>query len=108
MRCQHVDDDIQCRLDATRRVMVGCGDPPDPDQAGFAGTAYMVQVCKQHDPDPRLTPVSQGSRFGTQERTRPQSGHEELSGNGSPNRRSHPRLPSWGERRSGRSPGRAV
>ena len=22
MRCQHVDDDIQCRLDATRRVLV--------------------------------------------------------------------------------------
>jgi hypothetical protein len=53
MRCQHVDDDIQCRFDATRRVLVGCGDPPDPDQAGFAGTVYMIQVCKQHDPDPR-------------------------------------------------------
>jgi hypothetical protein len=53
MRCQHVDDDIQCRLDAARRVLVGCGDPPDPDQAGFAGTSYMVQVCKEHDPDPR-------------------------------------------------------
>jgi hypothetical protein len=53
MRCQHVDDDIQCRLDATRRVAVGCSDPPDPDQAGFAGTVYLVQVCKQHDPDPR-------------------------------------------------------
>ena len=53
MRCQHVDDDIQCRMDATRRVLVGCGDPPDPDQAGFAGTVYLVQVCKQHDPDPR-------------------------------------------------------
>ena len=35
MRCQHVDDDIQCRLDA-RRVLVSGGDPPDPDQAGFA------------------------------------------------------------------------
>jgi hypothetical protein len=53
MRCQHVDDDIQCRFDATRRVLVGCGDPPDPDQSGFAGTVYVVQVCKQHDPDPR-------------------------------------------------------
>ena len=53
MRCQHVDDDIQCRFDATRRVFVGCGDPPDPDQAGFAGTIYMVQVCREHDPDPR-------------------------------------------------------
>ncbi|MGA9160014.1 MAG: hypothetical protein WB297_04010 [Actinomycetota bacterium] len=53
MRCQHVDDDIQCRFDATRRVLVGCGDPPDPDQAGFAGTVYLVQVCKEHDPDPR-------------------------------------------------------
>jgi hypothetical protein len=51
MRCQHVDDDLQCRSDATRRVLVGCGDPPDPDQAGFAGTVYMVMVCKQHDPD---------------------------------------------------------
>jgi len=54
MRCQHVgDEDIQCRMDATRRVYVGGGDPPDPDQAGFAGTIYMVQVCKRHDPDPR-------------------------------------------------------
>ena len=52
MRCQHVDADTQCRLDAARRVLVGCGDPPDPDQSGFAGTVYMVQVCKQHDPDP--------------------------------------------------------
>jgi hypothetical protein len=49
MRCQHVDDDIQCRFDAERRVFIGCGDPPDPDQSGFA----MVLVCKQHDPDPR-------------------------------------------------------
>jgi hypothetical protein len=48
-----VDDEIQCRLDATRRVLVASGDPPDPDQAGFAGTVYMVQVCMQHDPDPR-------------------------------------------------------
>jgi hypothetical protein len=31
MRCQHVDDDIQCRMDATRRVVVVGGDPPDPD-----------------------------------------------------------------------------
>jgi hypothetical protein len=53
IRCQHVDDDIQCRFDATRRVMVASGDPPDPDQSGFAGTVYVVQVCKQHDPDPR-------------------------------------------------------
>jgi hypothetical protein len=53
MRCQHVDDDLQCRMDATRRVIVGCGDSPDPDQSGFAGTIYLVQVCKQHDPDPR-------------------------------------------------------
>jgi hypothetical protein len=53
MRCQHVGDDVQCRLDATRRVLVVGGDPPDPDQAGFAGTVYMVQVCKEHDPDPR-------------------------------------------------------
>ena len=55
MRCRHVDGDtdIQWRLDATRRVFVGCGDPPDPDLAGFAGTVYMVMVCKGHDPDPR-------------------------------------------------------
>ena len=53
MRCQHVDDDTQCRLDATRRVLVASGDPPDPDQAGFAGTVYLVQVCKEYDPDPR-------------------------------------------------------
>jgi hypothetical protein len=53
MRCQHVDDDIQCRMDATRRVFVASGDPPDPDQSEFAGTIYMVMVCMQHDPDPR-------------------------------------------------------
>jgi hypothetical protein len=58
MRCQHVDDDTQCRLDATRRVLDGCGDPPDPDQAGFAGTVYLVQVCKQHNPDPRWSAPS--------------------------------------------------
>jgi hypothetical protein len=52
MRCQYVDDDIQCRFDGTRRVLVASGDPPDPDQSGFAGTIYTVQVCKQHDPDP--------------------------------------------------------
>jgi hypothetical protein len=33
-------------------VLIGGGDPPDPDQAGFEGTVYMVQVCKEHDPDP--------------------------------------------------------
>jgi hypothetical protein len=52
MRCQHMDDDTQCRLDATRRL-VASGDPPDPEQSGFAGTIYMVLVCKEHDPDPR-------------------------------------------------------
>ena len=40
------------RIDAARRVLVGSGDPPDPDQAGFAGTVYTVLVCKEHDPDP--------------------------------------------------------
>ena len=53
MRCQHVDDENQCRLDATRSVLIGGGDPPDPDQSGFAGAIYLVQVCKEHDPDPR-------------------------------------------------------
>ena len=47
-----VDDDTRCRLDATRRVLVVGGDPADPDQAGFAGIVYTVQVCKEHDPDP--------------------------------------------------------
>jgi hypothetical protein len=51
MRCQHVDDDIKCRFDATRRVVVGCVDPLDPDEAGLAGPIYVVQVCKQNDPD---------------------------------------------------------
>jgi hypothetical protein len=70
MRCQHVDDDIQCRLDATRRVVVGCGDPPDPDQAGFAGTVYLVQVCKEHDPDPRQSmPLPRPSRLRTHRAT---------------------------------------
>ena len=53
MRCQHVNEDTQRSLDAERRVLVASGDPPDPDQSGFAGTVYMVQVCKEHDPDPR-------------------------------------------------------
>ena len=48
-----VDEDAQCRFYAERRVYVVGGDPPDPDQSGFAGTVYLVQVCKQHDPDPR-------------------------------------------------------
>ena len=64
MRCQHVNDDIQCRFDASRRVLVVGGDPPDPDQEGFAGTIYLVQVWKQHDPDPRQSkplPRSPGS-----------------------------------------------
>jgi hypothetical protein len=52
MRCQRVDNDIQCRFDASRRVLVVGGDPPDPDQAGFGGTVYTVHVCKEHDPDP--------------------------------------------------------
>jgi hypothetical protein len=37
-----VDDDIQCKFDATRRVLVASGDPPNPDQAGFAGTVYIA------------------------------------------------------------------
>ena len=45
----------------TRRVFVGCGDPPDPDQSGFAWTVYLVQVCKQHDPDPRQSMPTAGS-----------------------------------------------
>jgi hypothetical protein len=53
MRCQHVADDVQCRFDAERRVYVASGDPPDPDQSGFVGIVYLVQVCKEHDPDPR-------------------------------------------------------
>jgi hypothetical protein len=50
MRCQHVDDDIQCRLDATRRVVIAGGDPPDPDQAGSRGSSTWVQLCKEHAP----------------------------------------------------------
>ena len=68
MRCQHVDDDLQCRSDATRRVLVGCGDPPDPDQAGFAGTVYMVMVCKQHDPTLALDAAASPSRFRSDRR----------------------------------------
>ena len=33
-------------------MLVASGDPPDPDQAGFAGTICTVQVCKARDPDP--------------------------------------------------------
>ena len=64
MRRQHLDDDTQCRLDATRRVLVASGDPPDPEQSGFAGTIYMVLVCKEHDPrSPAVDAVASGSRF---------------------------------------------
>jgi hypothetical protein len=52
MRCQHVDDDIQCRLDATRRVMVASGDPPDPDQSGFAGTITSSRSARSTTPTP--------------------------------------------------------
>jgi hypothetical protein len=44
MRCQYVDDDTQGRIDATRRVIVARGDPPDLDQSGIAGTIRMVWV----------------------------------------------------------------
>ena len=74
MHCQHVDDDTQCRFDATRRVLVGCGDPPDPDQSGFAGTIYMVQVCKEPDPDPRrATPMAR--RFSLERALRNREHH---------------------------------
>jgi len=43
----------------------GGGDPPDPDQAGFVGTFYMVQVCKEHDPDPRRSLPIPRSRTST-------------------------------------------
>jgi hypothetical protein len=52
MRCQHVDDDLQCRMDATRRVLIVGGDPPDPDQSGFAGTVYMVPGLQAARPRP--------------------------------------------------------
>jgi hypothetical protein len=50
MQCQQVAGDIQCANEATRRVVVGC---PPADRPGFTGRVYMVQVCDQHDPDPR-------------------------------------------------------
>ena len=62
MRCQHVGDDIQCRFDATRRVLVVRGDPPDLDQSGFAGTVYMVQVAPSSRCDP---PVAESSRMNS-------------------------------------------
>jgi hypothetical protein len=63
-RCQRVDDDLQCRMDAVRRVLIVGGDPPDPDQAGFVGTVYLVQVCKEHDPDPRQSARVRGRAGG--------------------------------------------
>jgi hypothetical protein len=69
MRCQHVDDDIQCRLDATRRVLVGCGDPPDP--GGIRGDDLHGQVCKQHDPDPRRSMPLPRPRTSTPSGDRP-------------------------------------
>ena len=38
--------------------------PTDPDQSGFAGTVYMVQVCKEHELIPRRSmplPLPPGS-----------------------------------------------
>jgi hypothetical protein len=65
---------IQCRFDATRRVMVATGDPPDPDQSGFAGTIYVVQVCKQHYPDPRRSMPMPRPRTSTPIGERPRRG----------------------------------
>ena len=64
MRCQHVDDDTQCRFDATRRVLVVGGDPPDPDQSGYAGTVYLVQVWQGPRPrPPAVDAAAEASRF---------------------------------------------
>ena len=98
MRCQHVDDDIQCRLDATRRVLVGCGDPPDPDQSGFAGTIYVVQVCKEHDPDPRRStplprPPTLDANRGTSQTLGAFRGGPDAGPTGSPTLRN--RLLAW-------------
>jgi hypothetical protein len=69
MRCQHVDGDVQCRFDATRRVHVASGDPPNPDQSGFAGTIYMVMVCNAARPrPPALDAAAAPSRFRTDRR----------------------------------------
>jgi hypothetical protein len=65
MRCQHVDNDVQCHAARVRR----CGDPPDPARSGFAGTIYTVHVCDQHDPDPRRSIRCRGSRLCADRRT---------------------------------------
>jgi hypothetical protein len=52
MRCQHVDDDTQCRMDATRRVLIGGGDPPDPDQAGLRGPSTWSRSARSTTPTP--------------------------------------------------------
>jgi hypothetical protein len=54
MRCQYFVStrDIQCENEATRRMVVGC---PPGDRPVKSARAYMVQVCNEHDPDPRVS-----------------------------------------------------
>jgi hypothetical protein len=52
MRCQHVDDDIQCRLDATRRVLVGGGDPPTQTSRDSRGRSTSSRSARSTIPIP--------------------------------------------------------
>lgn len=49
-RCQHVDDDIQCRMDATRRVLVRAGRSPAARRAAAQRRAVKnVDLCRQSE-----------------------------------------------------------
>ena len=52
MRCQRVDDDIRCRFDATRGVLVVFWRPTGTPTNLNPRAVYMVDV-KEHDPHPR-------------------------------------------------------
>jgi hypothetical protein len=52
MRCQHVNDEIQCRFDAERRVLIGGGDPPDPSRRDSRGPSTWSRFARSTTPTP--------------------------------------------------------
>jgi hypothetical protein len=69
MRCQHVDDDIQCRFDASRRVRIACGDPLDPDQSGFAGPSTWSRSVSSTTPTPAVDAAAAHAHVNAHRRT---------------------------------------
>jgi hypothetical protein len=63
MRCQQMDDDTRCRIDAVRRVLIVGGDPPDPDQSGFAGPLPGPGLQGARPRPPAVDAAAAASRF---------------------------------------------